>query len=281
MKYALAEVPVYGFNAARLCFSALLLWGLARRERRNREPQPLGPARWRRVLAVATLGGLVYQLLFMTGVDLTSAGNVGLLIASAPLWTAVIARRTGIERVSTRASVGIALGFAGTAWIAIEGGEIDFASCTARGNLLVVGAAVCWAAATVLSKPLVQEISPTRLAYLSAVTMLPLHLLIGLPWLGSVVRLQISLGAWACIAYAGLLSTGLAYSMWNYWVQQVGPSHSATYTNLVPVIALLSNTWILGESVGISQISGGLLVLGGLLVMRWRARTPGPALTRP
>ena len=83
-----------------------------------------------------------------------------------------------------------------------------------------------------------------------------------------VLRLELSGGAWFAVAFSGLLSTGLAYSLWNLGIRHVGPSRTAIYTNLVPVITLLSRVWMLGESVTGWQLSGGVLVLAGLLVMR-------------
>ena len=100
--------------------------------------------------------------------------------------------------------------------------------------------------------------------------MLVFHILLGLPHMDPVWQLELSGTTWFAIAFSGLLSTGLAYSLWNLGIRQVGPSHTAIYTNLVPVITLVSSMWLLGESVTLWQLSGGVLVLAGLVVMRWR-----------
>ena len=51
-------------------------------------------------------------------------------------------------------------------------------------------------------------------------------------------------------------------------VRAVGPSHASVYTNLVPVVALLGSWLWVGEAITGVQLTGGTLILGGLLVMR-------------
>jgi drug/metabolite transporter (DMT)-like permease len=266
MKLALAEMHPFAFNAARLSLSAILLGALAAAEARRAPPPPLRRAtRWR-VLAVGLLGGLVYQAVFISGAARTTAGNVGIIIASGPLWTALLARVAGVERTTMRGWAGLGVAFAGTALVTLEGGAVDLGGTTLRGNLLVLAGAMTWAGSTVMSKGLIREVSPTRLAYLTTLWMMPLHLLLGAPHLGQLQHA--SAVAWGCVAYSGLLSTGLAYALWNLGIRHVGPSRTAVFTNLVPVITLASSTWMLGESITAWQIGGGALVLGGLLAMR-------------
>lgn len=267
MKIALAELHPFGFNAVRLTLSALLLGALTQLEPAG---TALSRSTWLRILAVGVLGSLLYQCVFIVGVNRTTAGNVGLIIASAPIWTTVLARVSGVEQIRASAWLGVAIAFAGTAWITLEGGAVDLGSDTLQGNLMILVSAICWALATVMSKRLVGEVSPTRLAYLTTVCVLAFHLVLGWPHLGPIWRLELSAAAWFAVAFSGLLSTGLAYSLWNLGIRQVGPSRTSVYTNLVPVITLCASVWMLGESVTLWQLTGGVLVLAGLVVMRRR-----------
>ncbi len=273
MKLALGEMQPLAFNAARLTVSALFLAAMVAWERRNASgaPTTARPTRWGHVLAVGLLGSFFYQLVFIRGIDRTTAGNTALIISSSPIWTALIARMAGTERIALGAWAGLGVAFAGTVWVTVEGGAVDLGTERVGGNLLVLAAAVLWAASTVASKSLVGQMSPTRLAFLTTASMVPLHIAVATPELGPIMRLEISPVTWACIAFSGMLSTGLAYALWNFGIQKVGPSHTAIYNNLVPVLALCNSVWILGETITAWQIIGGLLILGGLLIMR-RAR---------
>ena len=56
--------------------------------------------------------------------------------------------------------------------------------------------------------------------------------------------------------------------LWNDAVQRIGPSRTATYSNLIPVIALFTGVLFLGEPLSVGQVVGGALVICGLLVVR-------------
>jgi drug/metabolite transporter (DMT)-like permease len=266
MKAAVGEMHPYAFNAVRLILSAALLGVMDRLEARRGGTRPGVP--WGRVSLVALLGSLLYQLVFIVGIRGTRAGNAALIVATGPIWTAIIAWACAIERISANAWRGLAIAFAGTALVACEGGDVDLAGAYLGGNLLVLVSALSWGGATVLSKPLVGVLSPTRLAFWMTALTVPLHVLIGLPYLGPVFAGEPRAWAWWCVLFSGLLSTGLAYSLWNSGVRRVGPSHTAIYTNLVPVIALAVSWTFLGETMTASQVAGGALIVGGLVVMR-------------
>ncbi len=219
------------------------------------------------------MGSLLYQFLFISGVWRTTAGNVGIIIATAPIWTAIVGRLSGIERISLVAWTGLGIAFVGAVLVTFDGGNFDIAGATLAGNLIILASAMAWATFTVMSKPVVSKISPTRLASLVAMVALPFHIALGIPQMGPVLRWEISPVVWGCVIFSGLLSTGLAYALWNYSIHHTGPSGTAIYTNLVPVITLATSVWLLGETVTRWQVIGGALVVGGLVVMqrsRWR-----------
>ncbi|MEN9554469.1 MAG: putative inner rane transporter yiJE, partial [Planctomycetota bacterium] len=75
-----------------------------------------------------------------------------------------------------------------------------------------------------------------------------------------------------CLLYSGVLSTGLALPMWSYGVKLAGAAHATMFQNLSPVVAIIAAWLMLGEPLSVAQIIGGVLILGGLIVMR-SART--------
>jgi drug/metabolite transporter (DMT)-like permease len=123
------------------------------------------------------------------------------------------------------------------------------------------------------SKPLVALLSPTRLAFLFNLIALPWHIVLAVPHAGPLVTGEVSAGAWLSISFSGVFSTGVAYALWNLGVRQIGPSHAAVWTNLVPVIALCTSWIWLQEQVDPLQLAGGAAIVGGLVVMR-RGRVP-------
>ena len=77
----------------------------------------------------------------------------------------------------------------------------------------------------------------------------------------------VSLSGWVALMYVMVFATALGQQAWLYGVDGVGPSRSGIFGNLVPVSALVFSFVILGEPVGVREISGvGLIVLGVWLV---------------
>ena len=95
----------------------------------------------------------VYQLTLNEGALRTTAGVASLIIASCPALTLLIARMTGLERLTPTRLGGIALAFAGIAVVAIwapgQSLELDHLA----GPLWVLAASLSWAVYTIVMKP--------------------------------------------------------------------------------------------------------------------------------
>ncbi|MEM8712632.1 MAG: DMT family transporter [Planctomycetota bacterium] len=129
---------------------------------------------------------------------------------------------------------------------------------------------------TVLSKPILETVPATRLAYLSVLVSLPGHWLLAIPAYGSVPTARPGFLA-VSLFYSGVLSTGVAYALWNRSVREIGPARTATFSYLVPVVALAVAWWFLGEAPLTLQLVGGALVILGLASRRPPGRGPEPA----
>ena len=287
IKLALAELHPYVVNALRFAVSAVAL-GLAHWATSRPEPQPGGAAGasrfwlpmrvapWR-IVGLGLLGYVGYQVCFILGVDLTTAGSAGLIIGSAPALTALFARLFEIERLSAAAWVGLTISLAGMAVVILFGphgpGEtLAEGQRVVWGNLLMGLAAVLWSLYTVVSRPVMDSgASPTGAAFFGVLVALPFLFAFGLSEAGGIDWRAVTPTAWGALVFSGGLSTGLAYAVWNEAVKAVGPSHTAAFTNLVPFLAVASGALMLGEPVTPAQVAGGALIVGGLVLMR-RAR---------
>ncbi len=266
MKGAIGHLHPFAFNAIRLTLSVAVLGWMDWRSRRGTKAPPVP---WRGVVLVALLSGFCYQLLFLGGMGKTSAGHTAVLIGSSPFWTAVIGRLFGVERPLGWAWVGLGLAFAGTVLVVTD----DAGGATLFGDLIVLGAALAWASGTILSKRVLADIDPMRFAFLYPLVALPLHWIIAWP-LFTVEELQAAPAElWIGVVYSGVLSTGVAYVLWNIGLVAVGPARTAVYVNLVPVVATAVAWGAFGEAVGLLQMIGGTVVITGLLlVQRSRAK---------
>ncbi|MDX1530298.1 MAG: DMT family transporter [Rhodothermales bacterium] len=280
IKVALAPMPPFVVNAIRFTFSAIALGGVFWWQQRRSAVSFWEPlrARWWTILGLAFLGYVVYQLGFIVGVDLTSAGSAALILASVPIWTAIISRVLGLERLAPAGWLGLLVSLGGTVLV-ITSGRADFTGDTLEGNLLMLGAAVLWALYTTLSRPVLDSgISASGLAFFGILVSLPALYGLGFVALDGVEWAEVDLKVWGALLFSGAGSTGVAYWFWNVAVKQVGPSQASAWSNLVPVVALVSGLVLLGEPVTRFQVLGGALILAGLYILR-RARKPVPIPT--
>jgi drug/metabolite transporter (DMT)-like permease len=68
------------------------------------------------------------------------------------------------------------------------------------------------------------------------------------------------------VVYAGVLSIGVAYIIWYHGVAQLGNTRTSTYSNVVPVVALLTAWLWLGQVPTAAQIAGTAVILTGVSV---------------
>lgn len=291
LKAALAAMPIHVLNVVRFLISAgvmALLYGM--RERRQGLRLGVFFRRYpRQIIALGLLGYVFYQYFFVSGVNLTTAGNAALIMAGAPLWTAIVGSAFGYERLSRRHWLALFVVLCGTLIIIFAGKhDFDFGSSTFKGNLMMLAASALWGSYTAFSRPVVARIPPIILAFLGILVALPVLALIAAPRYDEVVWAKVDLGVWLAILFSGGLSTGVTFVIWTTAVKNVGASQTAVFGNLVPFVALLSSAALLGERIFLAQLAGGAMIIGGLLLMRVRspfapraAKTPAPGRTTP
>jgi len=266
VKFGTSMVAPLAYNAVRITMAAVaLLLGLAWTRR-------AWPAR-RDLLTLLVLGMIgngVYQILFIEGVARSRAGDAALVLAASPAFIAILGRALGVERISTRGVVGIALSLAGMAFVvygremAGEGGD----TTTLLGNLLVLAGSLAWALYSVLLKPRTDHLDVVTI---SAFTMLGgaiVMLAVGAPAMARTDWRAVGPGVWAAMLYSGLFALVLAYLFWYRGVQVLGPTRTAMYSNLQPVIALGAAWAALGEVPTPWQAVGAGTIIAGVVLTR-------------
>lgn len=267
MKWVFRELSPLAFNAVRMTIAALALGGLWAWRERSELRMPLRD--WLKFWGLGLLGNVCYQVLFVTGLDLTTSGVSSLLISTIPLWVALLAALGRVEVITGKTWLGIVIAFAGIVLVTLGTPARDqnhqiLAKDPVLGNALTLVAALCWAGYTVLQRSVLERYSPLRISGLG--------LLLGVPglWVFSseAVRQQdwgtLSLEAWGIIFYAGLISIALAYLIWSLGVQRLGSARTAIFNNLVPVLTFALAFFLLGEPITVTQIVGGAVVLIGV-----------------
>lgn len=277
LKIALRDVPTSVANAVRFSLSAATLGTIAVFEMRRLGKPFLWPMRahggWLVLLGLMAYVG--YQEAFILGLTRTSSTSIGLLMATAPLWTALVAHLTHTQRVQRAAWAGLLLSLAG-ATVVVVGSQGGGGEDTLGGNVLILAGAMLWSGFTVLSRRLTGKVPPATATFWEIVVALPVLVLLALPDAGGFSPAAVPLVTWLALAFSGVLSVGLTLVVWNVGVQHLGPTTTGAYSNLTPLATALAAYLILGDRITPLQVAGGALILGGLVWMRRGLSAPSP-----
>src|SRR5712691_4372391 len=215
---------------------------------------------------------LLNQVCFVYALAFTTATTVALLFGTLPIWTALLARGTGVERQSLRFWIAALLSFAGVALVAV--GSHGKLSTDLKGDAFAVGGAATWAAYSVAISPLMRRYTPFRLSsvFLLAVA-LPLFA-IGAPQL-SRQDFAFPTLVWIGFAFAVLGPLVITNLLWFTAIDRVGPSRASLFANLQPFLAAIVALIVLSEKITTLQMAGGLALAGGI-VLAPRVRPPAP-----
>lgn len=263
-KLALAEILPLAFIFARFAIAtpALFAWTRAR--------EPLAPPRrdeWAMFLLAGVAGYGVFNLLFITGIERTSAFAVALYLSLGPVFTLLFAALLGIERVSRVQWVGVAVAVLGVAVFVsdkiVAGGAWNLA-----GDLISIAASMLFAVYSLATRPLVRSrgaASATAWSVLIGFAVL-LPFTVG-PAMAQEWR-GLSASAWAGVLLASLGSLLVAYNVWAWAITRRGVGRTAPYLFLTPVMTGVFSAILTGERFGPLKIAGALLVLLGTALVR-------------
>ncbi len=231
-------------------------------------------------VAAGVSGGTLYSLTQNYALNYTTPGNVGLLVAMAPVLTAIAAHfTTKGERFRAPLLIGFALAFVGS-FLVIFKGQFTL-SLNLLGDMLAVGAAACWAVYSIAIKrmdPTLDAIVITRKVFfytiLTSIPALPLS-----GWQFNLAPL-LEPAVLANLLFLALLASCACFLLWNKVIIALGAVKSSNFIYLSPLITLLSAAVFLREPITAWAAAGGALILLGVYLsenadrMRLRRREP-------
>jgi drug/metabolite transporter (DMT)-like permease len=283
VKAAFAEMNPQAFNALRLLLGSAMMLVMMSVVRRTRfsaahpdgnvavgsvfhTPAVMTRRDWLGIVALGIVGHCVYQYLFIGGLARTSVANSSLLLAMTPVLIAVYGALSGRERIRAVHWAGTLLSLVGIYIVVGHGAHIGGASV--RGDLMMSAAVVCWAAYTVGARPLMKRHSPLGVTGLSMSFGTLLYLPIAAPSLARVSWNAIGAHTWAALVYSAVFSLCVAYTIWYAAVREIGSARTSIYSNVVPIVAMLTAVVWLGEPLSASKIVGAAAVLLGVALTR-------------
>ncbi|MCP4740710.1 MAG: DMT family transporter [Actinomycetales bacterium] len=228
----------------------------------------------RREIRLTVIAGVFLGLHFATWIPsltLTTIAASTALVATQPIWAALIARATGV-RIASRVWIGIAIAFSGV--MVLTGVDLSVDPAHLWGDVLALVGAVFSAAYVSVAERVRKTVDTSTMTFVlyavSAVTILPLVLIFGQELVGFDAQ------AWALILAVTLGAQLLGHSM----MTRVLSSTSATVVSLailfeMPGATLVAAIW-LGQVPPLALLPAAALILAGLVIVI-KAADRGPA----
>lgn len=270
-RHVLFHIEPMAVAAVRILVSAPLLVLIALRvDRRIPSPPDLA-----RLALLGFLGVFSNQLLYIVGLKMTTATNAAILMPSIPVFVALVAAGTGLERLTWGRAAGVALAVVG-ALATLDFSAASLSGGTLVGNLLLLANCLVYAFYLVLQRPLFSRVHPVAIVAWAFLFGGAGVLAVSLPTLGRLDPAGVPSSAWLGLLYVAVIPTGVNYALNSWAMVRSSAGLVATYTTLQPLAAALMAALFLGERAGWREAFGFALIVAGLAVVT-RSRAAAPA----
>jgi drug/metabolite transporter (DMT)-like permease len=219
-------------------------------------------------------GIAAFHTLVYLALSETTAVNALLILTLAPVLIMAGAALIGQERPGPLQWAGALVSLLGAAVLVTRGSLSTWsAQGLNRGDLWMLGAVLAWTVYSLLlrrrPRDLPQDVT------LAASILAALALLGPLLLVQGSMHFEVSLPALGALLYIAVFASIVAFRLWSFGVDEIGPARAGQFVNLMPVFGALLAVGLLGERITMAQGVGAVLVFAGVALVQRRARPPG------
>lgn len=226
---------------------------------------------WAYFALLGFLGITFHQWLQSNGLQTSEAATTAWIVATTPVFMAILGRFILKERLGWLKTLGIFLAFGGVLLVVSKGdlSSVSVGRFGAPGDKLILVSAVNWAVFSVLSRRGLKSY-PAGLMMFYVMT---------LGWLFTTLLFfaganiaevtRLTFNGWLGIAFLGVFCSGLAYIAWYDALQALSAAQTGVFLYIEPLVAVVVAFFVLGEPITlISLLGGGVILFGVWLVNR-------------
>lgn len=220
---------------------------------------------WFSLLLLGLTGVFSYNILFFSGLQHIEAGRASLIIALNPLAITLAAVFFLGERLTFKQSVGIVVSLVGALFVISNGHPSAILSGSfGRGEASILGCVASWTAYSIIGRSVLRYISPLAAVLYSS--LIGTLLLFPLVLINDSFKLifSYSFNNWISLVFLGLFGTAIGFSLYYQSISKIGASRCSVFINLVPFFSILLSWLILDESLKLSVLAGGFILLTGV-----------------
>ncbi len=216
--------------------------------------------------AIAISGCSLYFIFENSALTLSYAANVSIIVAAAPILTAIAAHFfLPDEKLSRSSFAGFAVAILGVALVVFNGTVV--LKLSPLGDLLSFGAAMCWAVYSILLRKVVDKydnlLLTRRLMFWGFVSGLPIAFVEGVPFsLAPMLNGQYIF----CLVFLSFVCSALGYVFWNGATARLGAVVVCNYVYIIPFFTMLTGVIVLDEPLTAMGIVGAVLIMLGVFI---------------
>ena len=244
--------------------------------------RPLGGAGWKKRLPsfmfMAFANALLPWVAIAWGEQHISSGLASILNSTTTLWAAIfIYWVIPAERPSIVNYTGVLLGILGVVILVFPDISTHGLTGNVLGVLAVLLASMSYAVSALYQRTKMRGMS----VYEQSLGQLALTALIAIPFAApSVPGVHLAFISMAAVIALGVFGSGVAYLLYYYTMNTLGPVRATGVTFVVPITAVFWGIVLLHESLSLPIVTGMVVILGGVVLTNLRRRRPRPAIER-
>jgi len=238
----------------------------------RREFRLPGRRDWLYLALLGFLGITLHQWLQSTGLQTAGAATTGWIVASIPIFMALLGWMVLREKLAGLQWIGILLAAMGVLLVVTRGDLSSLASGKfgSFGDFLILLSAPNWAVFSTLSRRGLQRYPATLMMfYVMALGWLFSSMLFiaGHGW--GQIR-SVAWEGWLAIAFLGFLCSGLAYIYWYDALQVLPVAQTGAFLYFEPIVTVIFAALLLHEQMTLATILGGAIILSGVWLVNRR-----------
>ncbi len=272
-KIVVDTLPIYTASMLRFLIAAIVLLVIVARS----GGFPKLTLRVHLTLALLALVGLVlFNVLLLLGLDLTTAIASGIITSLTPAVVALLSIPLG-DRLRPAGWIGVTLAVAGVVIVNLFGtAEAASASRPLLGAALVFLAVIGEALYAVIGKVATASVKPIPMATLVTIYGFVLFLPFAALDIRDLHPADVPIKGWVAVVYLALIVTVVAFALWFNGLQHVPASTAGAFTGLIPVGTIVATALFLDEPVRWVHLAGIAAVMLGIVLVTRDTREADP-----
>lgn len=258
-KIVLTQLPpiTIAFYRQIIASVFLILWGIV-----SKTLLRVSLREWIMIMISAFFGIVLYFAFENTGLQYTTAANASMIISALPVFTLLSEAIIYKMKIRRQLVWWIMISIGGVYLLVTDHGGLDFSSTRFIGNSMVLGAMACWVVYTAFCKKLLEKHSTILITTYQSLISIFLFIPFIIPEIKRWPTLtSLSVSVWVNLLFLGIFCSALAYVWYAYAVKNLGATISTVFLNLIPVVTMVTGSFLLGEIITGWQIIGISLIL--------------------